>query len=93
MKSAILLQLLIFIKNNEFHLPLKLLLSFRFQEIIPLEEGYMIGTEDTRPVAIWEHIIHETLNKCSDKSKFKCHSDSSPPARFNPSDCVLAMEK
>ncbi|XP_066365546.1 type IV inositol polyphosphate 5-phosphatase 3-like [Miscanthus floridulus] len=67
-----------------------------FQEIIPLEKGYMIGTEDTptdtRPVAIWEHIIHETLNKCSDKSKFKCHSDSPPLRRFNPSDCVLAMD-
>ncbi|KXG22413.1 hypothetical protein SORBI_3009G211600 [Sorghum bicolor] len=62
-----------------------------FQEIIPLEEGYMIGTEDTRPVAIWEHIIHETLNKkCSDKSKFKCRNF--PPARFNPSDCVFVMD-
>lgn len=53
----------------------------------------MIGTEDTRPVAIWEHIIHETLNKnCSDKSKFKCQSDYPPPARFNASDCVIAKE-
>jgi len=51
----------------------------------------MIGTEDTRPVAIWEHIIHETLNKkCSDKSKFKCRNF--PPARFNPSDCVFVMD-
>ncbi|CAN6327478.1 unnamed protein product [Urochloa humidicola] len=64
-----------------------------FQEIISLGAGYMIGTEDTRPVAVWEKIIHETLNKkCPDKSKFNCLSDSSPPARFNPSDCVLAME-
>jgi hypothetical protein len=53
----------------------------------------MIGAEDTRPVAIWEHIIHGTLNKkCLNKSKFKCHSDSPLPTRFNPSDCVLAME-
>ncbi|AQK87989.1 Putative inositol polyphosphate phosphatase (Synaptogenin-like) family protein [Zea mays] len=64
-----------------------------FQEIIPLEVGYMIGTEDTRPVAVWEHIIHETLNKkCPDKSKSKRHSDSPPPARFNPLDYVLAVE-
>lgn len=53
----------------------------------------MIGTEDTRPVAVWEHIIHETLNKkCPDKSKSKRHSDSPPPARFNPLDYVLAVE-
>ncbi|KAJ1263820.1 hypothetical protein BS78_09G216000 [Paspalum vaginatum] len=64
-----------------------------FQEIIPLEAGYMIGTEDTRPVAVWEHIIGETLNKkCPDKSKFKWYIDSPPAAGFNPSDCVLAME-
>ncbi|CAL4909302.1 unnamed protein product [Urochloa decumbens] len=61
-----------------------------FQEIIPLEVGYMIGTEDTRPVAAWEHIIHETLNK--NKSKFECHSVSPSPARLNPSDYVLTME-
>ncbi|PUZ65021.1 hypothetical protein GQ55_3G189900 [Panicum hallii var. hallii] len=64
-----------------------------FQEIIPLEVGYMIGTEDTRPVAVWEHIIHEALNKkCPDKSKFERHSDSPSPARFNPSDYVLEMD-
>ncbi|KAG2617907.1 hypothetical protein PVAP13_3NG258062 [Panicum virgatum] len=62
-----------------------------FEETIPLEVGYMIGTEDTRPVAAWEHIIHEALNKkCPDKSKFEHHSDS--PARFNPSDYVLEMD-
>ncbi|RLN00923.1 hypothetical protein C2845_PM06G00540 [Panicum miliaceum] len=64
-----------------------------FQEIIPLEVGYMIGTEDTRPVAVWEHIIHEALNKkCPDKSKFERHSDSPSPARFNPSGYVLEMD-
>jgi type I inositol polyphosphate 5-phosphatase IP5P1/2 len=53
----------------------------------------MIGTEDTRPVAVWEHIIHEALNKkCPDKSKFERHSDSPSPARFNPSDYVLEMD-
>lgn len=64
-----------------------------FQEIIPLEVGYMIGTEDTRPVAVWEHIIHETLNKKRpDKSKFKCHGVSPPSEKFNPSYCAPTME-
>jgi hypothetical protein len=53
----------------------------------------MVGTKDTRPVAVWEHIIHETLNnKCPDESKFKCHSDSPSSARFKPSDYVFSME-
>ena len=53
----------------------------------------MIGTEDNHPVAVWEHTIHETLNKKRpDKSEFKCHSDSPPSARFIPPDCVIAMD-
>ncbi|KAG2626138.1 type IV inositol polyphosphate 5-phosphatase 3-like isoform X2 [Panicum virgatum] len=64
-----------------------------FQEIISLGVGYMIGTEDNHPVAVWEHTIHETLNKKRpDKSEFKCHSDSPPSARFIPPDCVIAMD-
>ncbi|KAL9999434.1 putative inositol-polyphosphate 5-phosphatase [Helianthus debilis subsp. tardiflorus] len=35
---------------------------FGFQEIIPLEVGYVIGSEDTRPIPIWENIIRKTLN-------------------------------
>ncbi|XP_022039782.1 type IV inositol polyphosphate 5-phosphatase 3 [Helianthus annuus] len=35
---------------------------FGFQEIIPLEAGYVIGSEDTRPIPIWENIIRKTLN-------------------------------
>ncbi|KAL6851723.1 hypothetical protein ACP4OV_020287 [Aristida adscensionis] len=65
----------------------------RFQEIIPLEAGYMIGTEDNRPVAVWEHIIHETLNKkYPNKSKFKCNGNPGSPSRFNPSDYVPAVD-
>lgn len=68
-------------------------LSFSFQEIVPLNAGNIFGAEDNRPVAVWEHIIRETLNKnCSDKSGFKCHSDPLSPSRFNPSDVVLSME-
>lgn len=64
-----------------------------FQEIVPLNAGNIFGAEDNRPVAVWEHIIRETLNKnCSDKSGFKCHSDPLSPSRFNPSDVVLSME-
>ncbi|KAK1406792.1 hypothetical protein QVD17_38400 [Tagetes erecta] len=33
-----------------------------FQEMIPLEVGYVIGSEDTRPISIWENIICKTLN-------------------------------
>ncbi|CAL5095989.1 unnamed protein product [Urochloa decumbens] len=64
-----------------------------FQEIVPLNAGNIFGAEDSRPVAVWEHIIRETLNKNgSDKSRFKCHSDPSSPSRFNPSDGALSME-
>ncbi|XP_025808013.1 type IV inositol polyphosphate 5-phosphatase 3-like isoform X2 [Panicum hallii] len=64
-----------------------------FQEIIPLEVGYMIGTEDTRPVAVWEHIIHEALNKkCPDKSKFERHSDSPSPASAKPSGSAHCLQ-
>uniref|UniRef100_A0A0A9GEQ4 Inositol polyphosphate-related phosphatase domain-containing protein n=1 Tax=Arundo donax TaxID=35708 RepID=A0A0A9GEQ4_ARUDO len=64
-----------------------------FQEIIPLEAGYMIGAEDNSPVAVWERIIGETLNKkCPDKMRFKCHSASPSSLRFNPPDYALAID-
>ncbi|KAL6618878.1 hypothetical protein ACP70R_034017 [Stipagrostis hirtigluma subsp. patula] len=60
-----------------------------FQEIVPLNPGNIFGAEDNRPVAVWEHIIRETLNKkCSYKSRFKCHTDPPSPSGFNPSDYV-----
>ncbi|KAB8083224.1 hypothetical protein EE612_005348, partial [Oryza sativa] len=60
-----------------------------FQEIVPLNAGNIFGAEDNRPVAMWEHIIRETLNKISpDKPKYKCHSDPPSPSRFKPSDDV-----
>lgn len=66
---------------------------FGFQEIVPLNAGNIFGAEDNRPVAMWEHIIRETLNKISpDKPKYKCHSDPPSPSRFKPSDHALAME-
>jgi len=64
-----------------------------FQEIVPLNAGNIFGAEDNRPVAMWEHIIRETLNKISpDKPKYKCHSDPPSPSRFKPSDDAFVME-
>lgn len=64
-----------------------------FQEIVPLNAGNIFGAEDNRPVAMWEHIIRETLNKISpDKPKYKSHSDPPSPSRFKPSDDAFVME-
>jgi hypothetical protein len=72
---------------------INLCLSFRFQEIVPLNAGNIFGSEDNSPIAVWEHIIRETLNKiCPDKPQYKCHSDPPSPSRFNPSDYVMVMK-
>ncbi|TVU35305.1 hypothetical protein EJB05_17189 [Eragrostis curvula] len=64
-----------------------------FQEIVPLNAGNIFGAEDNRPVAMWERIIRETLNKISpDTPKYKCHSDPPSPSRFKPSDDAFVME-
>lgn len=64
-----------------------------FQEIVPLNAGNIFGAEDSRPVAVWEHIIRETLNKnCPNKTKHKYHSDPPSPSRFNPSGYLHVME-
>lgn len=55
-----------------------------FQEIVPLNAGNIFGAEDDYPVAVWESIIRETLNK-------KCQGDPPSPSKFNPSD-YLVME-
>ncbi|KAK3138162.1 hypothetical protein QOZ80_5AG0365320 [Eleusine coracana subsp. coracana] len=66
---------------------------FGFQEIVPLNAGNIFGAEDTRPVAVWEHIIRETLNKsCPEKSRFRCHSYPPSQSRCGLSDYDLAME-
>lgn len=65
-----------------------------FQEIVPLNAGNIFGAEDDHPVAVWEHIIRETLNKkCPYKPKHKYHSDPPSPSKFNPSDSNLVMEE
>nr|GEY21245.1 type I inositol polyphosphate 5-phosphatase 1-like isoform X1 [Tanacetum cinerariifolium] len=54
-----------------------------FQEIIPLNAGYIIGSEDTRPISIWENIIRKNLNKIQPiNTKFKGFSDPPSPSRF-----------
>uniref|UniRef100_A0A0D9WJ31 Inositol polyphosphate-related phosphatase domain-containing protein n=1 Tax=Leersia perrieri TaxID=77586 RepID=A0A0D9WJ31_9ORYZ len=64
-----------------------------FQEIVPLNAGNIFGPEDNRPVAVWEHIIRETLNKISpNKPQYKCHSDPPSPSRFKSSDYVMVMK-
>ncbi|KAI3689318.1 hypothetical protein L2E82_47272 [Cichorium intybus] len=58
-----------------------------FQEIIPLNAGNILGSEDNSPIPIWENIIRETLNKIKPiKTKCKCYSDPSSPSRFKPYD-------
>jgi hypothetical protein len=68
-------------------------LFFRLQEIVPLNAGNIFGAEDTRPVAVWEHIIRETLNRSwPEKSRFKHHSDPPSPSRSGPSNYDIAIE-
>nr|GEX22759.1 type IV inositol polyphosphate 5-phosphatase 3-like isoform X2 [Tanacetum cinerariifolium] len=53
-----------------------------FEEIIPLNAGYIIGSEDTRPIPIWENIIRKNLNKIQPiNTKFKGFSDPPSPSR------------
>ncbi|KAI3672366.1 hypothetical protein L6452_38452 [Arctium lappa] len=65
-----------------------------FQEIIPLNAGNIFGSEDNRPIPIWENIIRETLNKALPiKTRFKCYSDPPSPSRFiKPSDDAPNIE-
>lgn len=56
-----------------------------FQEIIPLNAGNIFGTEDSRPIPKWEHIIRRTLNKAQPvKANCKCYSDPPSPSKFKP---------
>ncbi|KAI3757459.1 hypothetical protein L6452_04996 [Arctium lappa] len=64
-----------------------------FQEIIPLNAGNIFGTEDTRPVPVWENIIRGTLNRVQpERTKFKYYSNPSSPSRFKPSDDAPDIE-
>ncbi|KAJ4909510.1 DNAse I-like superfamily protein [Raphanus sativus] len=55
------------------------------QEIVPLNAGNILGAEDTRPVAKWEEVIREALNRVRPKhSAVKSYSDPPSPGRFKP---------
>ncbi|CAN8235499.1 unnamed protein product [Cochlearia groenlandica] len=55
------------------------------QEIVPLNAGNILGAEDNRPVAKWEEVIREALNRVRPKnSNVKSYSDPPSPGRFKP---------
>jgi hypothetical protein len=55
------------------------------QEIVPLNAGNILGAEDDRPVAKWEEVIREALNRVRPKlSGVKSYSDPPSPGRFKP---------
>ncbi|GER49726.1 inositol polyphosphate 5-phosphatase 1 [Striga asiatica] len=62
------------------------------QEIIPLNAGNIFGAEDSRPVAIWENIIREALNRVQPVTKFKSFSDPPSPSRFKPAEDAPDIE-
>lgn len=54
-----------------------------------MNAGNIFGAEDSGPVAKWEHLIRETLNRIQRiKPKYKCYSDPPSPSRFKPSEDV-----
>ncbi|XP_013595963.1 PREDICTED: type IV inositol polyphosphate 5-phosphatase 3-like [Brassica oleracea var. oleracea] len=55
------------------------------QEVVPLNAGNILGGEDNRPVAKWEEVIREALNRVRPKhSAVKSYSDPPSPGRFKP---------
>ncbi|CAH8337430.1 unnamed protein product [Eruca vesicaria subsp. sativa] len=55
------------------------------QEVVPLNAGNILGAEDNRPVAKWEEVIREALNRVRPKhSTVKSYSDPPSPGRFKP---------
>lgn len=52
---------------------------YRFQEVVPLNAGNVLGAEDSRPIPKWEAIIRRTLNKSAEpETKYKSYS--APPS-------------
>lgn len=49
-----------------------------FQEVVPLNAGNVLGSEDSRPIPKWESIIRRTLNSTSFQPKAICKSYSAP---------------
>ncbi|XP_038724437.1 type IV inositol polyphosphate 5-phosphatase 3-like isoform X2 [Tripterygium wilfordii] len=64
------------------------------QEIVPLNAGNIFGPEDNRPVAKWENIIRETLNRIRPSTmKIKSFSDPPSPSKFKPSEDIPDIEE
>ncbi|XP_062099059.1 type IV inositol polyphosphate 5-phosphatase 3 isoform X2 [Humulus lupulus] len=64
------------------------------QEIVPLNAGNIFGAEDKRPVAMWENIIRETLDRIRPTThKIKSFSDPPSPSKFKPSDDIPDIEE
>lgn len=59
-----------------------------------MNAGNIFGAEDSRPVARWEDIIRETLNRVRPATtKIKCFSDPPSPSKFKPSDDIPDLEE
>uniref|UniRef100_A0A0D2ZU22 Inositol polyphosphate-related phosphatase domain-containing protein n=1 Tax=Brassica oleracea var. oleracea TaxID=109376 RepID=A0A0D2ZU22_BRAOL len=57
------------------------------QEVVPLNAGNILAAEDNRPVAKWEEVIREALNRVRPKnSGVKSYSDPPTPGIFKPFD-------
>ncbi|XP_056846255.1 type IV inositol polyphosphate 5-phosphatase 3-like isoform X1 [Raphanus sativus] len=57
------------------------------QEVVPLNAGNILGAEDNRPVAKWEEVIREALNRVRPKNAtVKSYSDPPTPGIFKPFD-------
>ncbi|KAK9698908.1 hypothetical protein RND81_08G139700 [Saponaria officinalis] len=66
-----------------------------FQEVVPLNAGNVLGTEDNTPIPKWEALIRKTLNKTSELEPIH-KSYSAPPSlilRATSSPEALAVEK
>lgn len=59
-----------------------------------MNAGNIFGAEDSRPVARWEEIIRETLNRVRPvTTKIKCFSDPPSPSKFKLSDDIPELEE
>lgn len=78
-----------------FILNLCLFLFNRFQEVVPLNAGNVLGAENRRPIPKWEAIIRRTLNRTPEpetpETKMKSYSaPPSPVLRTSPAADMLA---
>ena len=77
-ESRFLLHLNSFKQTMIWQKPLGSLWPFRFQEIVPLNAGNVLGTEDNGPARKWLALIRKTLNSLPGTSG-GCHTPSPIP--------------